>query len=221
MEQPEKLRPWSLVGGIASALLALFLVYRVFLVLGTRPGTAVWLYLLGLILAALSGFLQRNRPLSKYLLLAGALLVTCYYGYLTYDYQANWIEYGISDSVVFGYMALGVIWLLTAVGAIPRHTPRALVVIQAILCVLMAVLLYRWIGGPGFLSSPVVQIPLYILSACGLSAGRLPETAPAGPVTQPGGIGSADELMRYKELLDRGVLTQEEYEAKKRQLLGL
>lgn len=30
-----------------------------------------------------------------------------------------------------------------------------------------------------------------------------------------------DELMRYKELLDRGVITQEEFDAKKKQILGL
>ena len=33
--------------------------------------------------------------------------------------------------------------------------------------------------------------------------------------------GSADEIMRYKELLDSGAITQEEFDAKKKQLLGL
>lgn len=32
---------------------------------------------------------------------------------------------------------------------------------------------------------------------------------------------SADELMKYKELLDNGIITQEEFDAKKKQLLGL
>lgn len=32
---------------------------------------------------------------------------------------------------------------------------------------------------------------------------------------------NADEIMKYKELLDAGAITQEEYEAKKKQLLGL
>ena len=31
----------------------------------------------------------------------------------------------------------------------------------------------------------------------------------------------ADELKKYKELLDQGAITQEEYEAKKKQILGL
>lgn len=33
--------------------------------------------------------------------------------------------------------------------------------------------------------------------------------------------GNADELKKYKELLDSGVITQDEFEAKKKQLLGL
>ena len=32
---------------------------------------------------------------------------------------------------------------------------------------------------------------------------------------------SADELKKFKELLDMGVITQEEFDAKKKQLLGL
>ena len=34
-------------------------------------------------------------------------------------------------------------------------------------------------------------------------------------------ISSADELKKFKELLDMGVITQEEFDAKKKQLLGL
>ena len=34
-------------------------------------------------------------------------------------------------------------------------------------------------------------------------------------------LGTAEELKTYKELLDSGVITQEEFDAKKKQLLGL
>ncbi|MFT8709685.1 MAG: PH domain-containing protein [Sporolactobacillus sp.] len=34
-------------------------------------------------------------------------------------------------------------------------------------------------------------------------------------------VSAADELLKYKQLLDAGVLTQEEFDAKKKQLLGL
>ena len=44
--------------------------------------------------------------------------------------------------------------------------------------------------------------------------------APA-PVVTVSNQSNADELKKYKELLDSGVITQEEFDAKKKQLLGL
>ena len=41
---------------------------------------------------------------------------------------------------------------------------------------------------------------------------------PASPISN---YGNADEIKKYKELLDSGVITQEEFDAKKKQLLGL
>lgn len=41
-------------------------------------------------------------------------------------------------------------------------------------------------------------------------------TAPTAPITS-----NADEIKKYKELLDSGIITQQEFDAKKRQLLGL
>lgn len=40
-------------------------------------------------------------------------------------------------------------------------------------------------------------------------------------LSQNAAESSADELKKYKDLLDAGVITQEEFEAKKKQLLGL
>ena len=34
-------------------------------------------------------------------------------------------------------------------------------------------------------------------------------------------VGAADEVKKFKELLDLGVISQEEFDAKKKQLLGL
>ena len=36
-----------------------------------------------------------------------------------------------------------------------------------------------------------------------------------------GSQSTADELKKFKELLDSGIITQEEFDAKKKQLLGL
>ena len=43
----------------------------------------------------------------------------------------------------------------------------------------------------------------------------------ARTITQTMPLSNADELKKYKELLDDGIITQEEFEAKKKQLLGL
>lgn len=46
------------------------------------------------------------------------------------------------------------------------------------------------------------------------------EAAPAAPAAPAGG-DTVEELKRYKALLDAGILTEEEFTAKKRQLLGI
>ena len=43
--------------------------------------------------------------------------------------------------------------------------------------------------------------------------------APQGQIVQQ--TSNADELKKYKDLLDQGIITQEEFDAKKKQLLGL
>ena len=45
------------------------------------------------------------------------------------------------------------------------------------------------------------------------------KNAPAGGIVQQ--LSPADELKKHKELLDMGIITQEEFDAKKKQLLGL
>ena len=47
------------------------------------------------------------------------------------------------------------------------------------------------------------------------------EQAKAAPVKQEATTSNADELKKYKDLLDAGIITQEEFDAKKKQLLGL
>lgn len=43
------------------------------------------------------------------------------------------------------------------------------------------------------------------------------ETTPSAPATS----STADEIRKFKELLDDGIITEEEFDAKKKQLLGL
>lgn len=54
-------------------------------------------------------------------------------------------------------------------------------------------------------------------------AGKVNETAsaPACAGLAPSGDHAVDEIKKFKELLDAGILTQEEFNAKKKQLLGI
>lgn len=47
------------------------------------------------------------------------------------------------------------------------------------------------------------------------------KNAPKTDTTVVQQVSSADELKKFKDLLDMGVITQEEFDAKKKQLLGL
>lgn len=44
---------------------------------------------------------------------------------------------------------------------------------------------------------------------------------PSAVIHQETPLSGADEIKKYKELLDSGIITQEEFDAKKKQLLGL
>ncbi len=48
-----------------------------------------------------------------------------------------------------------------------------------------------------------------------------PASPPSPPPRKPPAWGAADEIRKYKELLDSGILTQEEFDRKKAQLLDL
>ncbi len=50
---------------------------------------------------------------------------------------------------------------------------------------------------------------------------RAIKAAKNASIIQPVTFSSADELKKFKELLDMGVITQEEFDAKKKELLGL
>ena len=50
---------------------------------------------------------------------------------------------------------------------------------------------------------------------------EIPEGAPIPPIATDTTPSSMDELRKLKELLDQGIVTQDEFDAKKKQLLGL
>ena len=83
---------------------------------------------------------------------------------------------------------------------------------------------YNWDGGYTsyavnwmFYVSVALQICAAAIMVIGMTGKELPFASPK-PVQK---ISEADELSKYKELLDNGVISQEEFDAKKKQLLGL
>ena len=62
-----------------------------------------------------------------------------------------------------------------------------------------------------------VTVESQTATAASATTANTANTAAAPKVT----LGVAEELKRYKELLDSGVLTQEEFDKMKKQLLGL
>lgn len=50
---------------------------------------------------------------------------------------------------------------------------------------------------------------------------RQNKSTPPTAIKQDGPLSNADEMKKYKELLDSGIISQEEFDAKKKQLLGL
>lgn len=63
------------------------------------------------------------------------------------------------------------------------------------------------------------ELKAYIMEL--LSASYEEKGTPEPEMTENSTIGAADELKKYKDFLDSGILTQEEFDAKKKQLLGL
>ena len=64
------------------------------------------------------------------------------------------------------------------------------------------------------------SINLKVLSKEEFEAEKAKQNSPAQTIVQQTTSG-ADELIKYKQLLDAGIITQEEFDAKKKQLLGL
>ncbi len=70
-------------------------------------------------------------------------------------------------------------------------------------------------------AAPQAQPRVHQEPQAGYTAPQQPPVQPRYTAPQAGGVDPADELKKYKELLDMGAITPEEYDAKKKQLLGL
>ena len=73
------------------------------------------------------------------------------------------------------------------------------------------------------MSDSVALILIIFLVLSLLSTKEGPRQPKAVTIIQPtsSAASSADEIMKFKELLDSGVITQEEFDAKKKEILGV
>lgn len=72
-----------------------------------------------------------------------------------------------------------------------------------------------------FIHSGMKDIGNRIVSLLNVISSTVQNEAPQPSVSSSVGTSAADELLKFKQLLDIGALTQDEYDAKKKQLLGL
>ena len=75
---------------------------------------------------------------------------------------------------------------------------------------------------------PVAQaVPVSVYGQPTVQTAPVAPVTPAAPVAETAvanatnGVNASDEIKKYKELLDSGAITQEEYDAVKKRLLGL
>lgn len=90
---------------------------------------------------------------------------------------------------------------------------------------------FRSVWGNLFLAAPYLflgvwlndgwSLPSHVASHQVLDNTETPSTFSVPAIETAPVFGSADKLLQYKALLDSGILTQEEFDAKKKQLLGL
>lgn len=120
-------------------------------------------------------------------------------------------ELVVSDKRVFGKAALGtrVDLPLDSISAITTQWPKGISVATS-----SGKIVFLLIKNRDALHSTISK--LLIDRQAKSQAAR---TAPAAAATPA--LSNADELKKYKELLDMGAITQEEFDAKKNQLLGL
>lgn len=85
---------------------------------------------------------------------------------------------------------------------------------------------YNWSYGNGYTSYSVnwmfyISVALQICAAALMVIGMTGKEIPFAFPKPAQKISNADELIKYKELLDSGIISQEEFDAKKKQLLDL
>ncbi len=93
-------------------------------------------------------------------------------------------------------------------------------ILSAILFLFVQVLLAYYIVFP-HISSEMTKNRTTVVAPPAAPIGVVGQTVKRAPIQPNNNVNVADEIGKYKDLLDSGLITEEEYSAKKKQLLGL
>ncbi len=135
------------------------------------------------------------------------------------------------------YISNGLMFLYLIINLFNDHSflqKKTIIILPAISLILYSVLLvicddyssgFNW-NGENRVASVVVEYMAFIelitlAIVIGVEAYKQFKCPQSVEVSAPSNSANADELKKFKDLLDSGVITQEEFDAKKEQLLGL
>ncbi len=221
METVRKKTPFGIIAGVLFIVAIAYYVWN-YMQWSSWPLTIIGLLNLGTLICIAAGLFRSQTKAGKILVLVGSIVRAVY---PFFNVQAGY------------YMIACFGFLLLAVAAILAMSNGGLQLlgktwfIPGLVMAAYAVLFCIRI--PEFWNhiSPVDLIGQMMppcLIAAGTVLGGLALAKPEKTVTQPipaakrmESLQAVEELKKYKELLDSGVISQDEFDAKKNQLLGL
>lgn len=201
---------------VAGALFALNAILRLVFAFGGQ-GLTIWSFVwpVGLLLIAAGLFI--DLP-----------VLSTVGGFILAAYEVRQLLVNLElDAFRLDLLAFVVALVLLAIIGLSPKTAKTMGILSAVFYVLEVILLVLRLPPYSHLSSrSYLYIALFlagvILMGIAFSADKPKETVAAPQIDAPQSELSEklDRLIRLKDLLDKGVLTQEEFEAKKREVLG-
>lgn len=157
------------------------------------------------------------------------------YGCTMFDIQTDVFSYSGAGYNLARFMVIcWVICIAVILYSIIRNKDHKLIGFAPCFCFVPFIVLisymnsatYNWSNGKGYTSYSVnwmfyVSLALQVSAAALMIIAMTAKDLPFNFYKPSQKISAAEELGKYKELLDSGAISQEEFEAKKKQLLGL
>lgn len=248
MQESKKGKLFALLGGIGFiAYAAYYMVYNLYYISTSEYYSLSWnlaVWWITYIFFAVLLFVKKKNPL--FLIPAALEIILELYTIILYFRYGLFENYPLERILLI--IAYIMLFVLLLVNVIPSM--KSLAGATKVLCFIPAGLIYAeimyvyikyeysklldgiWLYV--YILSEIMHLAGYLflglwlrltMSAVKTAVRQYSYTTPVVPQTSeapvPKAVGDADELKKYKELLDSGVITQEEFEMKKRQILGL